>query len=103
MSHQENLPTPIRVDAAPEMQHEHPPPRASASEFGQRPKVTDAATSSLETAKPSDAAGRLRACDFDVFVRLDQIAGLEVLEIGQTDAALEALSDLACVVLETAQ
>src|SRR3954452_669349 len=38
--------------------------------------------------------------DLALFVRLDDVTGLEVLEVGQPDAALEALVDLTSVVLE---
>jgi len=38
----------------------------------------------------TDPEGRSRAGDLDVLVGLDEIAGLEVLEVGQADTALEA-------------
>ena len=38
--------------------------------------------------------------DLSLFEGLDEVALLEVLEVGQADAALEALADLTGVVLE---
>ena len=43
------------------------------------------------------------AGDLALLERLDDVAGLEVLEVGEADAALEAGGDLADVVLEPAQ
>src|SRR5262245_40840284 len=45
----------------------------------------------------------LRTSDFLLFVRLDHVARLQVLEVGEPDAALEARLDLADVVLEPLQ
>src|SRR5947209_17462027 len=45
---------------------------------------------------PPDSAAR----DLPLLVGLDHVALLEVLEVRQADAALEAALDLACVVLE---
>src|SRR3954463_13715480 len=44
--------------------------------------------------------GRSGARDLALLERLDDVAGLEVLEVGQADAALEARLHLADVVLE---
>src|SRR6056297_1443407 len=46
---------------------------------------------------------RSRSSDLDVLEGLDEIAGLEVLEVGQADTALEALADLTGIILETTQ
>src|SRR5690349_1687243 len=45
----------------------------------------------------------LHAGDFALFEGLDEVAGLEVLEVGEADTALEALADLAGIFLEPAQ
>src|SRR5271155_4445399 len=41
--------------------------------------------------------------DLALVVRLDDVAFLEILEVGQPDTALEARGDLADIVLEAAQ
>ena len=50
----------------------------------------------LEISRQS-AAGQISSgtSDLDVFERLDQVTGLEILEVGQADTAFEALTDLA--------
>jgi len=45
----------------------------------------------------------LCASDFAFFERFDDVASLQVLEVGQTDTALEALAHFANVVFESAQ
>ena len=54
----------------------------------------------IENVGDQIAALRSGAGDLPLVEGLDEVAGLEVLEVGQPDAALEALADLADVVLE---
>src|SRR3984893_7861396 len=84
-------------------------PRPSAS----RTRLTDRATHDGGTGIPSASRAVTRreliappsqpssgAGDFPELVGLDDVAGLEVLEVAEADAAFEALLDLAGVVLE---
>src|SRR5688572_11007153 len=54
----------------------------------------------LSRTQPRRSARRSGPRDLALFVGLDNVARLEILEAGQADAALEALTNLTCVVLE---
>src|SRR6478735_1139178 len=55
------------------------------------------------TVRPNCAHAGSDPGDLALFEGLDQVAALEILEVGEADAAFEALADLAGVLLEATQ